>query len=221
MNPLSFLEILAELRFENTFNPYSDVCGDFDGPNAPAIRRSNLGLVLEAALASGVDSLWIARDLGHRGGRRTGLALTDEVHLPAHASLYGSLPLARATRGPIMAERTAYVIWQVLRDLNRPIFLWNVFPLHPHEPSNPLSNRCHTRAERRACRPLLMWLMETLKPRTVVTIGRDADLALKDLGIASTKVRHPSYGGQREFLKGIYSHYSLPPPTNPIAEGFL
>ena len=58
----------------------------FDGPDAPAIRRSNLGLVLEAALAGGISSLWIARDLGHRGGRRTGLALTDEVHLPAHAA---------------------------------------------------------------------------------------------------------------------------------------
>ena len=221
MNPLSFVEFLAELHFENTFNPYSDVCGDFDGPDAPAIRRSNLGLVLEAALAGGINSLWIARDLGHRGGRRTGLALTDEVHLPAHASLYGSLPLARATRGPIMAERTACVIWQVLRDLNRPIFLWNVFPLHPHEPGNPLSNRCHTRAERRACQPLLMWLMETLKPRNVVTIGRDAELALADLEITSTKVRHPSHGGQMEFLNGIYGHYKLRPPIKPRAARFF
>ncbi|WP_439952990.1 hypothetical protein, partial [Escherichia coli] len=85
----------------------------------------------EAALAGGVDSIWIARDLGYRGGRRTGLALTDEAHLSAHAGLYGQLPLARATRGPAMTERTATVIWQVLRDLRRPIFLWNVFPLHP------------------------------------------------------------------------------------------
>jgi hypothetical protein len=34
----------------------------------------------------------------------------------AHAGLYGQLPLARATRGPAMTERTATVIWQVLRD---------------------------------------------------------------------------------------------------------
>jgi hypothetical protein len=36
------------------------------------------------------------------------------------------LPLARATRGPAMTERTATVIWQVLRDLRRPVFLRSV-----------------------------------------------------------------------------------------------
>ena len=116
-------------------------------------------LVLEAALSSGVDSFWIARDLGYRGGRRTGLALTDEVHLAAHGGLYGDLPLAR---GPAVAERTASTIWQVLRSLDRPVFLWNVFPFHPHEHRDAMSNRCHTRAERLACRPLLIWLLEAL-----------------------------------------------------------
>ena len=46
MNPLSFVEFLAELHFENTFNPYSDVCGDFDGPDAPAIGAAISGWCL-------------------------------------------------------------------------------------------------------------------------------------------------------------------------------
>lgn len=207
-----FVNALAELRFENTFNPYADACPDHDRNGAAEIRRHNLKLVLEAALAGGVDSVWIGRDLGHRGGRRTGLALTDEFQLAAHASLYGTLPLTRATRGPAVAERTATIVWQVLRDINRPVFLWNVFPLHPHEPSAPLSNRCHTRAERHACLPLLRWLLEALQPKTVVAIGRDAQLALEDLGVVSEKVRHPSYGGQTEFLDTIYSRYGLVRP---------
>ena len=155
--------------------------------------------------------MWIARDLGYRGGRRTGLALTDEVHLAAHGNLYGALPLARATRGPAMGERTAAVMWQVLTNLKRPIFLWNVFPLHPHERDDPMSNRCHTRAERQACRPLLIWLLETLNPRSVIAIGRDAQAALADLDVAADKVRHPSYGGQTEFIAGAYAHYGLTP----------
>src|SRR5687767_8967013 len=165
MTSSSFVEAVAALRFPDAFNPYTDECPDQDGDNAPAIRRSNLKLVLEAALAGGTDSLWIARDLGYRGGRRTGLALTDEVHLHAHAKLYGSLALARATRGPVVAERTAAVIWQVLRAIERQVFLWNVFPLHPHAPGDPLSNRCHTRSERDACRPLLVWLLDALRPK--------------------------------------------------------
>ena len=210
MTPGAFIEALAALRFSDTFNPYAEACPDHDGVGAPQVRRENLRLVLEAALAGGVDSIWIARDLGYRGGRRTGLALTDEAHLSAHAGLYGQLPLARATRGPAMTERTATVIWQVLRDLRRPIFLWNVFPLHPHASGDPLSNRCHTRRERQASRHLLEWLVSELRPRVLVAIGRDAEAALADLGMAAERVRHPSYGGQTEFVARMCELYGLP-----------
>lgn len=209
MTPTAFIDSLAALHFHDVFNPYSDSCRDHDVVEAPAIRRNNLRLVLEAALAGGVDSIWIARDLGYRGGRRTGLALTDEAHLSAHAALYGSLPLARATRGPAMTERTATVIWQMLQDVRRPVFLWNVFPLHPHAPQDPLSNRCHTRIERQAARHLLQWLFCNLKPRHVIAIGRDSQAALADLGMTVECARHPSYGGQRDFINKISTLYSL------------
>ncbi len=205
----AFVTRLAAFQFENVFNPYAEACADHDEDDAPAIRRQNLSRVLDAALATGVDSIWIARDLGYRGGRRTGLALTDEVHLAAHAGLFDLAPLARSTRGPAVGERTAKIIWQALGALNRPVFLWNVFPLHPHERDDPLSNRCHSRAERQACRPLLAWLLETLQPKSVLAIGRDAQLALADLGVTAHQVRHPSYGGQTEFLDGVYAYYGL------------
>jgi hypothetical protein len=207
----TFVNRIAALSFDCAFNPYAEACADHDRADAPAIRRRNLSLVLDAAITQGVDSLWIARDLGYRGGRRTGLALTDEVHLAAHAGLFGALPLARATKGPAVAERTATIIWQVLKSLDRPIFLWNVFPLHPHERGDPMSNRCHTRAERQECRPILMWLLDTLQPKTVVAIGRDAQLALAELDVEANKVRHPSYGGQAEFVAGAHALYGRTP----------
>jgi uracil-DNA glycosylase len=204
-----FIEQLTKLRFDCVFNPYADICPEHDKADAPAIRRRNLALTLEAALDCRVESLWIARDLGYRGGRRTGLALTDELHLASHAKLLRSGSLARSTKGPAVAERTATVIWQALNALEKPIFLWNVFPLHPHAPGSPMSNRCHTRAERQACRPLLMWLLENLRPRSVLAIGRDAQLALVDLKVEAVQIRHPSFGGQREFLDAVSSHYRV------------
>jgi hypothetical protein len=204
-----FVELVASLEFSNAFNPYSDTCLRFDRPDAASIRRSNLLLVLEAAIDKRVDSIWVARDLGYRGGRRTGLALTDEVHLDAHAHLLGTPPLAKSTIGPTIAERTATVIWQMLAAIQQPVFLWNVFPLHPHDAGDPQSNRCHTRQERLACRHIMTALMYLLNPRSVLAIGRDAQLALEDLGIAAEKVRHPSYGGQTEFIDGVSQHYGL------------
>lgn len=204
-----FIEQLAKLRFNGVFNPYADICPEHDKADAPAIRRRNLAFALEAALNCRVESLWIARDLGYRGGRRTGLALTDDLHLAEHAKLLHSPSFARSTKGPAVAERTASVIWEALMAVQQPIFLWNVFPLHPHEPGSPMSNRRHTRAERQACRPLLMWLLENLRPRSVLAIGRDAQLALVDLQVEAVQIRHPSYGGQSEFLNSVFSHYGV------------
>lgn len=204
-----FVALVADLRFDDAFNPYSDTCADFDRPDAAAIRRANLANALEAALATGVESVWIARDLGYRGGRRTGLALTDEAHLDAHANLLGAEDFKRSTLGPAAAERTATVIWRMLMEIGKPIFLWNVFPLHPHEPGQPMTNRSHTRFERHASRHVLVTLLDLLAPQAVLAIGRDAELAMADLGIAAKQVRHPSYGGQPEFIAGVSKHYGL------------
>lgn len=204
-----FVALVAELKFDDAFNPYSDICSDFDRPDATTIRQGNLVKVLEAALATGVESVWIARDLGYRGGRRTGLALTDEAHLNAHAALLGVDDLRRSTLGPAAVERTATAIWRMLTEIGRPIFLWNVFPLHPHEPGRPMTNRPHTRFERHACRHVMVTLLDLLAPQSVLAIGRDAEAAMADLGIAAKKVRHPSYGGQSEFIAGVSEHYGL------------
>lgn len=63
-----FVGLVADLKFDDAFNPYSDVCPDFDRADAADIRRRNLAKALEAALTTGVDSIWVARDLGYRGG---------------------------------------------------------------------------------------------------------------------------------------------------------
>ncbi len=204
-----FVALVADLKFDDAFNPYSDTCVAFDRPDAAAIRRGNLAKALGAALATGVESVWIARDLGYRGGRRTGLALTDEAHLNAHASLLGAEDLRRSTLGPAAAERTATVIWRMLMEIGKPIFLWNVFPLHPHEPGRPMTNRSHTRFERHACKHVMVTLLDLLAPQAVLAIGRDAEASMADLGIAAKQVRHPSYGGQPEFIAGVSEHYGL------------
>jgi uracil-DNA glycosylase len=97
----------------------------------------------------------------------------------------------------------------MLRSIERPIFLWNVFPFHPHGPGEPMTNRCHTRSERMACKPILQSLITTLKPKHLIAIGRDAQAALADLELEATAVRHPSYGGQNDFIGGLEEFYHV------------
>lgn len=215
MTPKSFVAKLAEMRLPGVFNPYIDCCGVHDRADAARLRKKNLATFLEAALDNRVDTIWVARDLGYRGGRRTGVPLTDEVHLAAMGRLLGGVELHRATRGPIVAERTAAVVWKVLSRIEQPVVLWNVFPFHPHDPDDPFSNRCHTPAERQLTLPLLQTLIEMFQPKQLIAIGRDAHFALRDIGIPVSPVRHPSYGGQSEFMAGLYDLYGVQVDAQP------
>lgn len=204
----SFVKGLSNLAFENTFNPYSDRCEVYDVYDAPLKRSDLLKKMLIAACEVEVDSIWIGRDLGYKGGRRTGLALTDDVHLCHHAARWG-VEVARLTKGQAIPERTAAVIWSILEKIPNPVFLWNVFPLHPYEAGDPFSNRAHNSKERLAGEELLGELVELLKPKRIVAIGNDAEKAALRLQPQRKimKVRHPSYGGQNIFLDQIKSIY--------------
>jgi uracil-DNA glycosylase len=140
------------------------------------------------------------------------LALTDEVHLDAYSTLFRGLAVEKATKGPAVGERTANVIWRMLSRIGEPVFLWNVFPLHPHEPDDPMSNRCHTARERAACGDFFHGLIEMLRPEKIIAIGGDAHRAVESLGISSIQVRHPSYGGQNVFIRQIEQAYELNTP---------
>lgn len=205
-----FVNELSSLSFENTFNPYSDRCDVYDFFDAPQKRRALLLKILGAASNVEIDSLWIGRDLGYRGGRRTGLALTDDVHLSHHGERWG-IKVDRPTKGQIVPERTAAVIWSVLSLITSPIFLWNVFPLHPYEAGDPFSNRAHNFKERAAGEEILFLMIEFLKPKRLVAIGNDAEkTACKISGdLEVIKVRHPSYGGQTDFLKQTHQIYKI------------
>jgi uracil-DNA glycosylase len=216
MTPGRFVSELASFDLPAVFNPWNDQCPDFDTNGAASLRRQNLQRVLEAALEAGVETIWIARDLGYRGGRRTGLPLTDEVHLGAAGELFGGVSLDRATKGPPVAERTAAVVWRVLQTIGKPVVLWNVFPFHPHLPGDPQSNRCHTRVERQVTWPILQALIGMIQPKGIVAIGRDAHTAMARLGIPSLPVRHPSYGGQGDFIAGLAAIYGF---TDDFADG--
>lgn len=205
----AFVARLAAIQLEDVFNPYADRCDYFDLDSAPLIRRRNLEQVLVSAMERPAQSLWIGRDLGHRGGRRTGLALTDELHLEHYAKAFGVGELRRATHGPLVAERTAQMIWDVLSDLRHSVFLWNAFPLHPHEKGHPLTNRCHRRHERVPFESMLLELLEALAPKHVVAVGKDAGAALDAAGVRGITVRHPSYGGERQFRSEVLSYYGL------------
>jgi hypothetical protein len=198
---------LAEVRLPNVFNPYADRCATFDLASGAAVRRKNLASYLESVVEMTVDTMWMGRDLGYRGGRRTGLAFTDESHLPDFALRYpGSAP-KRATFGPAIGERTATEIWAAIHSVSNPPLLWNVFPLHPHDPTDEMTNRHFSARELRQVDEINRQLLSWLKIKRIVCIGQDAAKYARLLGVEIECVRHPSYGGVKDFRAGVERLY--------------
>ena len=195
MTPARFVDHLASIRLPNVFNPYSDLCAVHDRSDALAVRRNNLMNYLMAARS--------------RGGRRTGLALTDERHLLALAVVYSSSAMTQATTGPALAERTAAEIWAQLRCISLPPLLWNAFPFHPHVAGDSFTNRRYTSKELSAVDDVNRELLSWMKIRRVVAIGNDAAHYARRFAVEVCPVRHPSYGGIRAFRKGIGALYSI------------
>ncbi len=212
-----FVNAVAALQFENCFNPYVDRCEVHDQEDAPYLRATSLSAMVESAACEPVDAIWVGRDLGYRGGRRTGLALTDDVHIDRHAKRW-DLSAKRPTVGTAVAERTAAVVWNILDLIDARIFLWNVFPLHPHELDEPFSNRQHNARERRAGEEVLQNLIALLRPERIIAIGNEAAASASHVvdAVPVICVRHPSYGGQTRFLHQIAELYEIAPRTRSL-----
>ena len=211
ISPGFFVSETRKLRFPNTFNPYLDQCEVYDKPEAPELRAQILHDILCAANKVDIDAIWLGRDLGHRGGRRTGLALTDDLRFTDHIRRW-EVKIERPTFGPLVQERTAGVVWEMLKQISGNIFLWNIFPLHPYPAGNTFKNRAHSAVERKAGQALLLMLLAMLKPRRVVAIGNDAAKVLTSIAvdIEIFQVRHPSYGGENTFRRQIATLYEFP-----------
>ncbi|MDX2287634.1 MAG: uracil-DNA glycosylase [Hyphomicrobiaceae bacterium] len=200
---------LASIELENVFNPYRHVCEAHDAADAADVRFINLLGYLEGALERRPRTAWIGRDLGYRGGRRTGLPLTDEANLAALSACFGMGSARKATRTGVVAERTAAEIWRVISRIEEPPFLWNAFPFHPYDAGDPLANRCHTRGEFGVCEDIFSTLLDAFEFECIYAIGNDAARALERFGVAFECVRHPSYGGQSTFRNQMASAYRL------------
>ncbi|HVV75134.1 MAG TPA: uracil-DNA glycosylase [Mycobacteriales bacterium] len=201
---------LAQLpALPHTFNPYRDVCPTYDVPDAAAIRRENVrALLARAATLDGID-VWIGREPGYLGARRTGVALTDEAHLAGYADLMG-VSLRRATHtDALRREISASGIGRALATIGRPVFLWNICPLHTHQPDEPMSNKEHSRDAAALSRPILMAVLNVVRPRRVIALGDTAHKELTRLGLTATKIRHPAARGAKrlEFFSQVEALY--------------
>jgi hypothetical protein len=187
---------LAGLRIGATFNQYAEA-GPDDAPDAPAIRLENLRAYL--AERAGADVVCLGEAGGYQGMRWSGIAFTSERDLQRWGPPYRTTCTVRC-----WSEPSGTIVHNVLAELGAEhrVILWNTVPTHPHRPGEPQSNRRPTVAEVEAGAPLAMRLLELVRPRTVVAVGRIAESVLP---YGTAYVRHPANAGGPAFREGMRS----------------
>ena len=169
-------------------------------------RAANLSNYL-AAMADrrGRRILVIGEALGYRGGLGTGIPISScgLFEQPPHPFLR-RLAQDLHYKGEIR-EATASIVWEYLADRRTLPLFWNAFPFHPHRPGEPDSNRGPTQREIREGLSALQLLAAWHRPERIAGLGRHgtraAQIAFPDRQIVA--LRHPSYGGKREFIRGM------------------
>jgi uracil-DNA glycosylase len=205
MTPLRTAEFVAELssapRLTSVINPWRD----------PALQ-ANLLEYLEAYQKVSLRARWralpvliVGEALGYKGGRNTGIPFSSstvfsEVEHPFLQTLQPRLQIATND-----SEATASIVWQYLAQKRGVPLFWNAFPFHPHVKHRPNSNRKPTVKEVRRGVPYLRQLAEIFQPQQIAGLGRvgqeAAQVAFPDEKIVY--IRHPSYGGKRDFIRGM------------------
>lgn len=199
----NLIDLIKATRFENVFNPYVHNCEVHDNEQSCQVRESNLRLYLNQQLKLKPEIIWLGRDLGYRGGRRTGIPLTDEIHLPILNQVLGVKKIVKATKTEPMKELTASVVWKLTSRFSVAPFFWNVFPFHPYSHDDAMTNRSHSKIEFQNSQQILDSILSVFGFKYYFALGRDAYAALEGMGIKPIYARHPSHGGQKIFSQTI------------------
>jgi hypothetical protein len=198
-NKLAALDVLltdlSKATIGATFNQFREVGAD-DVPDAPRIRLANLRHYLEER--EHADVVAVGEAAGYQGMRWSGIAFTSEFDL-----LRWGAPYRRSSRRPRpWKEPSGTIVHGLLEELGaeRRVILWNTVPTHPYRPGLALSNRRPSRAEIEAGIVFAERLIEIVRPRQLVGVGRVAAAAL---GEAAIYVRHPAQSGATAFRRGM------------------
>lgn len=200
----AFVAALAALPpLDLCFNPYAS--GD---ATRDAVRRHNLRLYLGEMAVARPEALLVGEAPGYNGCHWTGIPFTSERQLVRGVEGHGLFGPGKgyawtSGRPEGYTEPSGTILWGVVGELPRLPLVWNAFPLHPHKPGQPLSNRTPTPAELRGQSKILAGLARIFGIRRFVAVGRKAQQVLADLDIEAAAVRHPANGGKAEFRRGL------------------
>lgn len=189
----------------DAYNPYGAGSNPYN-----ALRRANLQRYLEAVAARQSRIALIAEAPGYRGMRLTGVPMTSRRILRDGVPELAMFGVERGYQDvpepgfeSILGEQTATILWSILPELGVVPLVWGSFPLHPHQPGKPLTNRTPRATEIPVGEPFVRDLLNLLSPDKIIAVGNVGYGLLTSMGISCVKIRHPANGGKNDFVAGL------------------
>ena len=170
------------------------------------LQGSNLQRYLSFMYEKETDVLLVGEAPGYNGCRLTGVPFTSEYIIRngvLKGRLFGVENGYKASAKRVKKEQSATAMWSVLEELDVLPLLWNAFPFHPYKKENINSNRKPNAKELGIGKSYLSELIELFDIKMVIAVGNVADHVLNKMEIEHTKVRHPSYGGKKDFKEQL------------------
>lgn len=170
------------------------------------MQRFNLEKYLSYMHEQGSDTLLTGEAPGYNGCRLTGVPFTSEQIIKegvCKGELFGVHNGYRASSKKVKKEQSATAMWSVLEEMEALLLLWNAFPFHPYQKENTHSNRKPNAKELEIGKRYLSELIELFDIKVMIAVGNVADHVLNRMEIEHTKVRHPSYGGKKDFKEQL------------------
>lgn len=149
--------------------------------------------------------LLVGEALGFKGGKLTGIPFSS-------GQIFNRFehPFLKKIRPDIIldnveSENTATIVWEYFSDKKISPLCWNAFPFHPHPKGNQHKNRAPTAKEITSGARYLKALQSIFQIDTIIGVGikgaQSAKNSFPNKNILT--VRHPSYGGKRDFMQGL------------------
>ena len=206
-----FVAALSETQTPlNLFNPFNQICPVNDRPEAPLIRRRNLGRFLAVHQRLGTNMIWVFEAPSYLGARRSGAPFINEGMYEEIGEMLGLRGgFEQATVGESKTAPTTRWAWRLAQELKLKPLIWEALPFHPHHANQPLTNRRPTSQEIGRYKHFLLQLLDLFNPNHVLAVGRVAERALGLCGVKADYVRHPAQGGAnvfREQVAGLLTH---------------
>lgn len=188
-------ELQKQTNTPTIFNPYLE----------PEVA-GNLHAYLESMInIDGKRILLVGEAPGYKGCKITGIPFTSGkiFEIIEHHVLFSIKEKMKFKK--IESENTATIVWNYLATKNCTPLFWNSFPYHPHPEGNINKNRAPTDAEIEYGVKFLQAINTIFKPSVIAGIGTSGvDCAKRSFpGMEIKYIRHPSYGGKSEFVKGM------------------